>query len=184
MRSNAQTIMNQPQSSSKKLGQGFLAVFWLLLLVILTWSFSDKGPESAMEYSNDGDVQAGIAKIKRSRNGHYLALGEINQETVVFLVDTGATTVAVPLHIAKKIGLKLGMEMLMSTANGTSKAYATTIDSLVIGSIHLRQVRATIAPNIDGDEILLGMSALKQLEFSQSGNTLTLIDRKVVPQSR
>jgi aspartyl protease family protein len=171
--------MNQPQSSAKKIGQSFLAVFWLLLLVILTWYFSDSGPENAMEYSSDGDIQAGMATIKRSRNGHYLALGEINQETVVFMVDTGATTVAVPYHVAQRIGLKPGREMLMSTANGTTKAYATTIDSLVIGSIQLRQVRATIAPNIDGDEILLGMSALKQLEFSQSGNTLTLIDRKV-----
>jgi aspartyl protease family protein len=52
--------------------------------------------------------------------------------------------------------------------------YGTEVSRLRIGNIELQDVRASITPSMAGDTILLGMSALQQVEFSQRGSTLTL----------
>jgi aspartyl protease family protein len=62
----------------------------------------------------------------------------------------------------------------IQTANGRATAYATRLDSLQLGEIEVRDVRAHISPSMDGEEVLLGMSVLKQLDFNQQGDTLTL----------
>ncbi len=59
-------------------------------------------------------------------------------------------------------------------ANGESRGYRAMLDSLQVGDITLRNVRAIVAPGLDGEQILLGMSAMKQLEFTQRGGTLLL----------
>jgi len=64
--------------------------------------------------------------------------------------------------------------MMVSTANGNAEVRATKIDKLMLGTIQLQNVQASITPGMTGDEILLGMSVLKQLDFTQSGKTLTL----------
>ncbi|MBN7818253.1 TIGR02281 family clan AA aspartic protease [Bowmanella sp. Y57] len=113
-------------------------------------------------------------KLKRNRQGHYVTSGLINGEPVVFLLDTGATQVSVPSHLAQKLGLKAGQRFLVSTANGRIEVASTQLDSVQIGNIELRNISANINPGMQSDEILLGMSALNQLEFSQSGDVLTL----------
>jgi aspartyl protease family protein len=60
------------------------------------------------------------------------------------------------------------------TANGTVDVYSTMIDRLQIGSITLFQVRASINMGMEQDQILLGMSALKNIEFTHRDGTLTL----------
>lgn len=67
--------------------------------------------------------------------------------------------------------------MDIQTANGTTTAYATRLDSLQLGEIEMRDVKAQISPSMDGDEVLLGMSVLKHLDFNQQGDTLTLHQR-------
>ena len=66
------------------------------------------------------------------------------------------------------------MASLISTANGTARGWRTAIDSLQLGDIQLHQVAAIIVPNMDGEHVLLGMSALKKLEFTQRDGTLVL----------
>jgi len=115
--------------------------------------------------------------LQRNRFNHYVASGLINNTPVVFLLDTGATDVAVPAGLAERLGLKAGVARNAITANGIVQVYDTRIESLQLGSIQLENVRASINPGMSGNEILLGMSALKDLEFSQSGSTLTLKQR-------
>ncbi|OZB13525.1 MAG: hypothetical protein B7X58_09350 [Marinobacter sp. 34-60-7] len=103
-----------------------------------------------------------------------VASGRINGEAVVFLLDTGATDVAIPAELAEKLGLARGAPILLQTANGQTTGYRTVLDSLSLGDIVLRDVRAIVAPGFDGEQILLGMSALKQLEFTQRAGTLVL----------
>ena len=64
--------------------------------------------------------------------------------------------------------------MQVSTANGRTEGYRTRLNSVQLGDIRLRDVRAMVVPGLDGDQILLGMSALKQLEFTQRSGTLLL----------
>ena len=84
------------------------------------------------------------------------------------------TQVAVPSAVAERLGLARGAPIVISTANGRATGHRTRLASLRLGDIELRDVAALIAPGMDGDEVLLGMSALQQLEFSQKGGTLVL----------
>jgi aspartyl protease family protein len=93
---------------------------------------------------------------------------------VVFLLDTGATNVSVPLHLANSLNLVGGVTYPVQTANGIVQVTQTTIAQLSIGDIQLYNVQANINPADQSDEILLGMSALRQLEFTQKGEWLIL----------
>ena len=64
--------------------------------------------------------------------------------------------------------------MRVNTANGVATAYATRLSSLRMGAIELYDVSASIVPGMGGEQILLGMSVLKQVDFSQIGDELTL----------
>ncbi|MCF6765638.1 retroviral-like aspartic protease family protein [Thiotrichales bacterium 19S3-7] len=108
----------------------------------------------------------------------YLTYGYINGYKVKFIVDTGATSVSIPESIAQKIGLKKGARYQAMTANGTITVYRTYIDKLTIGSITLIDIAASINPSSNDDYILLGMSALRQLELQQKNNELILIQTK------
>lgn len=113
-------------------------------------------------------------QLASSRGGHYLVDGQINGATVTLLLDTGASQVVVPSAVAQQLGLERGAPVMISTANGRATAHRTRLASLQLGDIVLHDVAALIAPGMDNDQILLGMSALKQLEFSQKGGTLVL----------
>ncbi len=107
-------------------------------------------------------------------NRQPVASGKINGETVTFLLDTGATDVAVPAELAERLGLSRGAPVMLHTANGQTTGYRTVLNSLSLGDIVLRDVRAIVAPGFRSEQVLLGMSALKQLEFTQRAGTLVL----------
>lgn len=121
---------------------------------------------------NDSGVRE--VMLQRNRYGHYVANGKINGHTVEFLLDTGASDVSVPQSMAKRLGLKPGQPITYNTANGNITAYLTTIGDLRLGNIALQNIPASINPNKGDQTILLGMSFLKHLEFTQSGDTLII----------
>lgn len=116
--------------------------------------------------------------LKRNRRGHYVVTGAINNRPVELLLDTGATDVVIPEALADKLQLKRGRPMRAMTANGPVTVYETYIDQLSIGDILLFNVRASINPAMSPPAVLLGMSALGQVEFVQSGDSLTLRQKK------
>jgi len=148
----------------------------VLVLGMLTWFFS--GQLQHLQNPNQDlhsmqQTETIEVMLKPNRQGHYVFTGSINGEAVDFLVDTGATQVALPEAVAKRLQLPRLADTRFNTANGVSRGYLTRLDSLQIGDIVLTDVRAAVAPNMDG-EVLLGMSALKQLEFTQSKEQLIL----------
>jgi aspartyl protease family protein len=112
--------------------------------------------------------------LQRNKFGHYVTSGEINGKPVTFLLDTGATGVAIPESTAKRLGLQRGRAYQSQTANGIAIGYATLLDLVAVGDIELQDVRAGIAPGLQGGQILLGMTFLKHIEFTQRGDTLIL----------
>jgi len=100
--------------------------------------------------------------------------GAINGQVVHFMLDTGATDVAIPEALAHELSLERGSPVLLSTANGRTEGYRTRLTSLQLGDIRLQNVRAIVVPGLDGATVLLGMSALQQLEFTQRGGTMLL----------
>ncbi|TDF39936.1 TIGR02281 family clan AA aspartic protease [Alteromonadaceae bacterium M269] len=150
---------------------------WLCALLLLTLFFNNELEEQYNPNTNPqskNTVNGAEVKLLRNRHGHYVSTGTINAERVTFLLDTGATDVSIPANLANRLGLEPGAQHLVSTANGQIYVSSTRINELSIGDIRLFNVAANINPGMQGEEILLGMSALKQLEFTQRGDQLTL----------
>lgn len=165
------------QAPGRRAGRVMLVLAWGAGLLLATrffgdWEDNQRNPNRNPESVHGSDyVEVPLAS---SSQGHYLADGQINGAPVTFLLDTGATQVAIPTEVANRLGLQRGAPMIISTANGRATAHRTQLDSLQLGDIVLHDVGALIAPGMGGDEVLLGMSALKQLEFTQRDGTLLL----------
>ena len=112
--------------------------------------------------------------------GMYATYGNINGRSVRFLVDTGASAIAMNAQQAKKLGIlydKIGKRSGVSTASGYADAYQIRLKSVSVGGITERNVEAYV---IDGDHpgpILLGMTFLGRLSIEHSGNAMTLLQK-------
>ena len=73
-----------------------------------------------------------------------------------------------------ELGLAAGAQQQSITANGTVATRATRVEALAFGPFEMRGVPASLNPGMAGDQVLLGMSVLKHLEFTQRGDTLIL----------
>ncbi len=150
---------------------------WVLGFVFLVWIFNNwyeqrNQPNRHIVVGEAGQYPS--LTLDQDPQGHYRVPGTINGKPAKFLLDTGATDVAVPASAARKLGLEGRIEGIAHTANGTAKIYLTRIRELRIGNITLVNLSASILPGMEGDEILLGMSALRNLELVQRGDRLTL----------
>lgn len=125
------------------------------------------------QWNEDGHAQV---MLERDRSGHFLAQGEINGHPVLFLVDTGATDVAISEKAAREMGLEFGPRTTVMTAAGPARAWRTRLDRVSLGTVALDNVRATITPGL-GNEVLLGMSFLKYFHMRQDGNQMVLESR-------
>jgi aspartyl protease family protein len=111
--------------------------------------------------------------LQRQRDGHFNVEGEINGHAVGFLVDTGATNVAVSESMARDLGLEFGPRITVMTAAGAVGGWLTRLDTVLVGELLLQNVSATIAPGL-GDQALLGMSFLTHFSIVQQGDTLVI----------
>ncbi|MFT4940945.1 MAG: aspartyl protease family protein [Paraglaciecola sp.] len=160
-----------------KIGKWMLIMAWVVGLALLTVMFDDQLASQFNPNAKPVSVQSGEVtevKLKQNRYGHYVTGGSINGQAVTFFLDTGATDVSIPYHLAEQLKLQAGRKQSVNTANGRIEVAQTNINQLSIGDIQLFNVDANLNPAVSGDEILLGMSALKQLEFSQKGDWLIL----------
>jgi aspartyl protease family protein len=82
--------------------------------------------------------------------------------------------VSVPAGVAARLGLKRGVPLRANTANGVITTYSTRLDQVRLGDIELDNVRADINPHMQGNDVLLGMSFLRKLEFTQRDRELTI----------
>lgn len=151
---------------------------WLVLLLLLVLFFTDLLNDQQNPNQNP-QIQSSLTGAKEvlllpNQQHHYVVSGLINDYEVTYLLDTGATDVVVSLQLAKKIGLKPGRKQYANTANGTVAIYSTMLESVDIGGIQLHNITASINPGMTGEVVLLGMSALRQIEFTQRGDTLIL----------
>jgi len=115
--------------------------------------------------------------IIRPTNGMYQVSGFINRQPVDFLVDTGASSIAMNANLARKLGINFryeGEEGYSSTASGYAKIYKLKLDSVQVGDIVVNNVEAAV---LDGDfptTALLGMSFLNRVNMKRDGQLLTL----------
>ncbi|WP_415758178.1 retropepsin-like aspartic protease family protein [Pseudomonas sp. LT1P18] len=165
------------QTPGKRAGRVFMVLAWCAALFLATrffgqWEARQQNPNTVVS-SEQGE---GFIEVKLASNtqGHFVASGQINGLPVDFMLDTGATDVSIPAEMAEQLKLEKGFGVTLSTANGRTQGYRTRIDRLQLGDIVLRDVRALVVPGLDGKQVLLGMSALNKLEFTQRGGTMLL----------
>lgn len=164
--------------TQKRMVMPMQVLAWLALLALGVFYFSEvlerqHNPNQTLESRH---TAAGLAEVVLQRNkfGHYVTSGEVNGQPVTFILDTGATGVAIPASVARRLGLRPGRAFSTQTANGISVSYAVSLDQVSVGAIQLQNVQASITPGLTTDEVLLGMSFLKHIEFTQRGDKLIL----------
>lgn len=111
-------------------------------------------------------------------SGHFFPDGQINGKTVKFMVDTGATTVALSAAEAKRINIDFekGKRVQMSTANGVSTGFLVKLNSVRVGDVVAYEVDAVISPQ-PMPFILLGNSFLNRFQMQKTNDQLTLEKR-------
>ena len=109
--------------------------------------------------------------------GQYRAQGSINGHMVDFLVDTGASLVAISERTAKQMGIPFAESPERApvvTAQGQVNSYLVDLDTLTVGGIQTHHVRAAVIPGDYPLEVLLGMSFLRKVKMDQQAGVLVL----------
>lgn len=126
--------------------------------------------------------QAELTQVVIRKNDHnqYRVNGSINGQTVSFLVDTGANTVAMNEIQARNLGLlyKLnGQDSQAVTASGVVATWVVTLDSVKVGEISVPNVRAIVIEGGYPQDVLLGMSYLEYVKI-QEHNSVLMLEKK------
>jgi len=169
--------MNEEQDQSVFV-KGLSYAAGALLVILLGYLYFDDALEKQVNPnaspSSESTAMGTTVVLQRNKFGHYLSSGKIEGQEVLFFLDTGATDVSIPEGVAKKIGLKRGRPISVSTANGVVSVYSTMLQTVELGGIKLHNIEANINPHMSGQNILLGMSFLGELDFTQRGDQLSL----------
>ena len=124
------------------------------------------------------EVSSNAASIRRESDGHFWTRADVDGSSLKFLVDTGASVVALTWYDAKRLRLnpeKLDFNWTISTANGQTSAASVLIDSISIGNVEIKNVEAIVMHQDDLQNSLLGMSFLGQLySYEFKGDTMII----------
>lgn len=121
---------------------------------------------------------ASLVMLEADGRGMFRSSGKINGASVQFVVDTGATFVALGRSDAQRLGLDLtrAEPIVLQTANGVARGWKLPFDSVSIGGITLRNVEGVVHAS-DLPVALLGMSFLNRMEMRREGSTMQLRQR-------
>lgn len=116
-----------------------------------------------------------LISLPMGPGGHFTTLGTINGQVTHFLVDTGATSVAISQIEADRLGVRYahGKRVVTQTANGIVPAYMVQLASIRIGEVEVRDVPAIVIPGQMSD-VLLGNSFLNRFQMRRENDVMTL----------
>lgn len=165
------------RAPGRKAGRIMMILAWIAGLLLAMhffslWEERQNNPNPSPASQHTGSTIE--VTLESNRQGHYLFNGQINQQDVTFIIDTGASQVSIPAKLGERLGLSPGAPIALNTANGRTTGHRTEIATLSMGDIQLHEVPALLVPNMEQDYVLLGMSALNHLEFTQRSGTLLL----------
>lgn len=132
-----------------------------------------ESPVGAVAQGSQRVVLAGDSR------GHFISQGQINGQAMQFMVDTGATTIAIGLPDAQRMGLnyRSGQPVRMNTANGVAQGWRLVLDSVRIGDVQVRGVEAIVTPQAM-PYVLLGNSFLAQFQMTRNNDQMVLEKRR------
>lgn len=138
-------------------------------------------------YALSGHINAEFSKpekqtasVRRDVSGAYTTLGKINGRQVEFMLDTGATGVAMSAEEARRLGVDFkqeGRKLVVDTASGKAVAYEVFLEQVQVGEIVLRGVQAFVLEQGMPPKTLLGLSFLNRVKIEDRGSMLVLEKR-------
>ena len=155
-------------------GLAMQVIGWLMAISLVTWFFHDYIDRESNPNRVPSVTATGEVVLKRDRAGHFTAGGTINGRPVKFMLDTGATQIAIPKALAERLELKRGMPIDLLTAGGPARGYSTRLATVTLATIEAKDLGAVIADGMPSDIVLLGMNFLRRLEIVQRGDELIL----------
>jgi len=130
------------------------------------------------EYSNGFvEPQKKQLSIAKGVGGHYWVAGSVNGQSTQFLVDTGATSIALNDAHARRLGIDYrvtGTPLQVSTASGTARGWRVTLDRVKVGELEVLGVDAVVLEGSSPTEALLGMSFLGRVGWKVEQDVLVL----------
>ena len=148
-----------------------LTTIWLLIgtvLFVAVQAMQHRAERARFSF----DAVNGRIELKRAPDGHFYWPGRVNGVAVVFLVDTGATSTALPLALAQDAGLVLDGAVRSSTAGGMVDGNVARADVSLQGGVVAERLRVGVLPRLDSP--LLGMDVISKLRLSQRDGVMTL----------
>jgi aspartyl protease family protein len=145
-------------------------------------TFEIDGKQRVLGMGQSFATSAGKGKpsvtLSADPSGHFIAQGSINGASVVFLLDTGASSVTLPASVAGRLGIdyKSGQMMGASTANGVIPAWRVVFNNVRVGNINMNQVEGLVVET-SMPAALLGMSFLNRTDMKREGQIMTLTQR-------
>jgi len=122
-----------------------------------------------------GAARSGRLVLIADSRGHFIDRGYINGKTMQYMVDTGASTIAIGRADADRMGLpyEQGVPVLMRTANGTAQGWRIKLDTVKLGEMEVYGMDAVVAPQ-SMPYVLLGNNLLTQFQMTRRGNEMVL----------
>ena len=158
-----------PASVLKRVG------FFLIAGAVLFVLFDRFGPYQSGSGYRPRPIEtlseAGVV-LDRTFDGHYYLTGTINGREVVFMVDTGASTVAIGDALANRLDLGTCRPRQYGTAAGTVRGCEALASQVEVGGLRLPNVPVAVLPG--GDTVLLGMNVLRHFRIEQQGRQMRL----------
>ena len=131
--------------------------------------------ESPASLGERGQASSGRISLPADGGGHFMGSGSINGRPVQFLVDTGASTVALSVADAERIGLAFreGPSVRVGTANGLAQGWRVKLASVRIGDVEVYDVDAIVTPQ-GMPFVLLGNSYLNRFQMRRDNDQMVL----------
>lgn len=135
-------------------------------------SWASTSTSSVETGADSSSAENKVLIIGQGNGGHYFIEGAVNDSYLNFVIDTGATTVALPISTAASAGVKCKKQALLNTGNGVTQGCTVVIQKLKFGHFTLHYVDAVVMPNLS--QPLLGMNVLKQFRVEQDNGEMRL----------
>lgn len=170
--------------------KGMICFSLCLLLVPSAWAASKvykcKNAQGAISYQDVPCTQptdsvstwdakkgsSGNITLNVGEGGHYFVDARVNGQNMQFVVDTGASFVAIPIAMGMAAQLTCQDASTANTAGGPTTGCSTTIGTLSFGPFTLSGVKAVLLPSLS--QPLLGMNVLRQFNISQEGDRMRI----------
>lgn len=114
--------------------------------------------------------------LSADARGHFITTGYVNDKSITFMVDTGASSIAIDAADARRMGINYenAPMITLSTANGVTTGWVVTLRSVRVQGVEVSGVQAVIGRGIGAGSALLGNTFLKRFDITQTNNQLVL----------